>query len=156
MIGSFFVRRDRLRAALGAGLVSGATLAAFAWFAQWRTGAPPAATYEFLAGVVSGTSSAGASWAVPAGIVVLFAGSIGWAFGYVHAARRQPQLLTRPWISGIVFGLVVWVLMQVMLVAVNRFTPPTTTSFDRDITAFTLFFGVPLALTAARLTRAST
>jgi hypothetical protein len=148
-------RRDRLRAALGAGIVSACTLAAFAWFAQWRTGQPPAATYEFLAGALAGNAAAGASWAVPLGVFALFAGTTGWALGYVHAARQQPQLFTRPWISGIVFGAVVWLLMEILLVAVGRFTPPTTESFDRDITAFTIFFGIPLALTAAHLTRAS-
>ena len=35
---------------------------------------------------------------------MLFAASIAWAYGYVTAAQRQGQLLTRPLISGIGLG----------------------------------------------------
>ena len=57
-------------------------------------------------------------------------------------------------ISGAGFGVIVWFVSQVMLVGAGRFTAPTIYTFDRDMVAFLLFFGVPLAFVASRLLRA--
>jgi hypothetical protein len=146
-------RRDWLVAGIAAGLVAGVTLAAFAAFAEARAGLPPSATYVFLAACVGGPALAESAAGVPAGVLVLFAGTIFWAFGYVYAAQRQSQLLTRPLISGAGFGVIVWFVMQAVLVGAGRFTPPNIYTFDRDMVAFLVFFGVPLAFTAARLMR---
>ena len=154
MTRSSLASRDWLVAGVGAGLVSGVTLAAFAAFAELRTGQPVSATYTFLASAVGGASLGEGPSAVALGVLVLFAGTILWAFGYIHAARKQPQLLTRPLVSGAGFGVVVWFVTQVVLVGVGRYTPPTTYTFDRDMVAFLLFFGIPLAFVAARLLRA--
>ena len=72
----------------------------------------------------------------------------------MYAARRQTQLLTRPLLSGAGFGVIVWFVMQAVLVGAGHFSAPTIYSFDRDMVAFILFFGLPLAVTAARLSRA--
>ncbi len=149
-----FVLRDWLVAGIGAGLVSGVTLAAFAAFAQTRAGQPVSATYTFLASAVGGSAVGDGPSAVPLGVLVLFAGTILWAFGYVYGAQRQPQLVTRPLISGAGFGVIVWFVMQAVLVGAGHFTAPTIYSFDRDMVAFLLFFGIPLAFVASRLLRA--
>ena len=140
-------------AALVAGVVSGLTLAAFAAFAVGRAGLPATATYTFLASAVGGATFGYGAAAVPVGVLVLFAGTILWAFGYLYAARKQTQLLTRPLISGTGFGIIVWFVMQAVLVGAGRFTPPTIYTFDRDMVAFIVFFGMPLAFTASRLVR---
>jgi hypothetical protein len=145
--------RDWILAGAAAGIVSACTLAVFAAFADARAGIPATATYAFLASAVGGSALGDGPSAVPAGVLVLFAGTIPWAFGYVSAARHQPQLLTRPLISGACFGLIVWFVMQIVLLGAGRFTPPTTYTFDRDMVGFILFFGIPLALTASRLLR---
>jgi hypothetical protein len=144
-----------LVAGLGAGIVSGITLAAFAAFAEIRAGRPPSATYSFLAACVGGSAFGDSVAAVPVGVLVLFAGTILWAFGYLFAAQKQPQLLNRPLISGAGFGLIVWFVMQAVLVGAGRFTAPNIYSFDRDMVAFLVFFGIPLAFTASRLVRAT-
>ena len=140
-------------AALVSGVVAGLTLAAFAAFATARAGLPATATYTFLASAVGGAAFGDAAAAVPVGVFVLFAGTILWAFGYLYAARKQTQLLTRPLISGTGFGIIVWFVMQAVLVGAGRFTPPTIYTFDRDMVAFIVFFGMPLAFTASRLVR---
>jgi hypothetical protein len=148
-----FARRDWILAGVAAGIVSGLTLAAFAAFSQAGAGESPAATYTFLASLIVGTAAAGGgAWVVPLGIAGLFAGTIAWAFGYLYAARRQPQLLSRPLVSGIGFGLVVWFVNLLVLVAMNRFAP-TFVGLDRDLIAYVIFFGVPLAFVVARLLR---
>jgi len=148
------VRRDWIVAGFGAGIASGITLALFSAFAQRKGGNAISGTYRFLADAVAGPQSAGASWAVPLGVLVLFACTTLWAFGYLYAAQKQPQLLARPLISGVGFGVIVWFVMQALLIPIGRFAQPTIYTFDRDIVAFTIFFGVPLAFVAARLTRA--
>jgi hypothetical protein len=140
-------------AALGAGIVAGVTLAAFAAFAEIRAGLSATATYKFLASAVGGPALGDGPAAVPVGVLVLFAGTILWAFGYVYAARKQPQLLARPLISGTGFGIIVWFVMQAVLVGAGHFTAPTIYTFDRDMVAFIMFFGIPLAFTASRLVR---
>jgi hypothetical protein len=149
-----FVRRDWVVAGVAAGIVAGITIAAFAAFTQWSVGASPADTYTFLASLIVGPAAAasGEGWVVPVGVAGLFAGSIAWAFGYLSAAQRQRQLLTRPLISGIGFGIIVWFVNQLVLVTMDRFTP-TFAGLDRDLIAYVIFFGVPLAFTAARLLR---
>jgi hypothetical protein len=77
-----------------------------------------------------------------------------WAVAYVYAAKAQPQLLNRPLLSGAGFGITVWFVMQAVLVGAGRFTAPNIYSFDRDMVAYLIFFGVPLAFTASRLLRA--
>jgi hypothetical protein len=149
-----FPTRAWLAAGLGAGLVSGVTLAAFAAFTEIRNGQPVTATYAFLAAAVGGPVLADGPAAVPAGVLVLFAGTILWGFGYVYAAGKQSQLRTRPLLSGAGFGLIVWFVMQAVLVGAGHFTAPTIYTFDRDMVAFLLFFGIPLAFTASRLLRA--
>jgi len=147
------VRRDWLAAGLAAGLVSAATLAAFCAFAQWYTGDPISVTYAFLARVLAVPAAEGAPWAVPTGIAVLIVGCVLWAYGYLYAAESQPQLFTRPFVSGIFFGIVVWLMMQLMLLPFGMFHPPGLYEFDRELIGFMFFFGLPLALVASRLSR---
>ena len=61
--------------------------------------------------------------------------------------------MSRPLLSGVGFGIIVWFVMQAVLVGAGKFTAPNIYTFDRDMVAFIVFFGVPLALTAARLVR---
>jgi hypothetical protein len=142
-------------AGIAAGIVSGILLAAFAAFADARAGMPGYTTYTFLAAVVGGDAFARGPGAEPIGVAVLFAGTILWAFGYLYAALKQPQLLTRPLISGAGFGVIVWFVLQAVLVGAGHFSAPTIYTFDRDMVAFILFFGVPLAFTASRVLQAT-
>jgi hypothetical protein len=148
------VSRDWLVAGVGAGLVAGLTAAAFAAFTQLRAGLPVSATYAFIASAAGGPALGDGPLAVPAGVLVLFVLAILWAFAYLYAARAQAQLLNRPLLSGAGFGVIVWFVMQAALVGAGRYTTPTIYTFDRDMVAYIIFFGMPLAFTAARLMRA--
>lgn len=143
--------RTRFVASIAAGLVAGILLVAFAAFEDARTGQPLSSTYHFITAAVGGDAFGASAAAVPLGVVLLFVGTLLWAFGYVYAARRQPQLLNRPVISGAVFGVIVWFVAQIELLGAGHFSPPTTYTFDRDMVAFILFFGVPIAYTASRV-----
>lgn len=78
---------------------------------------------------------------------------IAWGIGYVYLSRSQPQVLRRPIISGIVYGLVVYVVIQVMLLSVGLYHRGGPGQFARSIIGYGLFFGPALAFTVARLTR---
>lgn len=143
--------RDVLVAAIGAGVVAGITVAAYAALVQLLAGEPLSSTYVYFAAALGGPSLGASPGAVAIGVLVLFGATIPWAFGYLHAAQRQPQLLTHPVISGIFFGLVAWLVMQVVLAATGRFTPWTVYSVYRDLIGCMFCFGAPLAYTAARL-----
>lgn len=146
--------RRWLVAGLGAGLVSGVTAAAFAAFAAVRAGLPATTPFAFVASAVGGSALGESPSAAAAGVLFVFIITVLWAFGYVYAAKQQPQLLTRPLLSGTGFGVIVWFVTQAMLVGAGRYTAPTIYSFDRDMVAFIVFFGIPLAVVAARLLRA--
>lgn len=72
--------------------------------------------------------------------------SIGWAGGYAYVAAASP-LANRRWIiSGVVYGLIVYAIMQIILLADGNFTyPPTPNAFLNDLVAHALFFGLPVA-----------
>jgi hypothetical protein len=88
---------------------------------------------------------------VAIGLLLYCGGSLGWAYGYAGLASRNPALSRAPWISGSVFGVLVLIAMQSMLLSVHQFHPFSPLGFLNVIILYTAFFGVPLALTIARL-----
>lgn len=93
--------------------------------------------------------------AAPAiGLALHFLTSIGWAIGYAYMAERQPQLVTRPFVSGAVFGLVIYFAMQIVVVAANAYHQPTPAELGVSLLAHIVFYGIPVAVVVARLQRA--
>jgi hypothetical protein len=84
--------------------------------------------------------------------------SVVWGFVFVLLARRVvPQMLARPILSGIAFGFVVMLVMHFVVVPLGH-APQlgyTLRSFTNNLIAHTLFFGVPVAVVAARTLRPS-
>ncbi|MGA8535129.1 MAG: hypothetical protein WB615_13555 [Candidatus Tumulicola sp.] len=72
--------------------------------------------------------------------------SIGWACGYAYIAATRPATTRRWVVSGIVYGLIVYTIMQVILLADGNFTyPPTPNAFVNAVLAHAIFFGLPVA-----------
>src|SRR6185503_9143733 len=42
--------------------------------------------------------------------------SVLWGIGYAYVAATRPAAVANPWLAGIVYGLVVWLLMQFILI----------------------------------------
>ena len=140
--------------AFAAGIVGAVVLDAFFLFFPYPN-APhpsPGAFYTLAATVLAGPSADGAPWSIPLGVAGHLAVGVAWAYGYVELARSQPQLVRRPWISGLAFGFVVSMIMIGVLAFAGKYAPSTTQAFDRDVIGYTVFFGLPLALVVARLT----
>lgn len=89
------------------------------------------------------------------GLLVHFIVSIGWAGGYAYFAQTQNFVNTRWFISGLMYGLVVYVFMQALLLGARAFVfPATPTAFLSGVIAHMLFFGVPVAFVVARMDKA--
>jgi uncharacterized membrane protein YagU involved in acid resistance len=85
------------------------------------------------------------------GAVVHFVTCIFWALGFVYAARTRPQIVEVPWISGLLYGIIVWLGTQLVLVATGLWTPPAPNEAETELIAYCIFFGLPLAYTVAKL-----
>jgi hypothetical protein len=78
--------------------------------------------------------------------------SVGWAGGYAYLAATRPATTRRWAIAGIVYGLIVYTIMQVILLADNNFTyPPTPNAFINALVAHAVFFGLPVAYVVHKL-----
>ena len=141
-----------------AGIAGAILIDAFQFATQVYAGATPAEvierTYTMVASVLLGPA-AYANPAAPAiGALLHFLVSIGWACGYVYLARSRTQLLSQPWLSGAAFGLVVYVFMQVVLLAGGVYhRPATPAALGIALVAHVAFFGIPVALVASQLLR---
>ncbi len=148
--------RDQLKAGLVAGITAGVLIDLFLFAMQLATGTPPdklAGNFVFIAAVLLGPSAYTNPIAVPLGIVLHFCVAIGWALGYVYLVRSQPQLLTRPWISGAAFGLVVYVFMEIILITAGLYHRVAPGLFFAQLIAHIVFYGIPVAVIASRMLR---
>jgi uncharacterized membrane protein YagU involved in acid resistance len=147
--------RAQLTAGLIAGLAGAILIDLFLFGAQIAAGQPAgtvvAGTYGWIASVMLGPFAAGNPAAPAIGLLLHVCVSIGWALGYVYLIRSQPQLLTRPWISGAGFGLVVYVFMEIVLITAGAYHRPSLPELATSLVAHMLFYGIPVALIVSRL-----
>ncbi len=148
--------RDQLKAGLIAGAAAGILIDLFLFAMQLALGTRAdklAENFVFIAAVLLGPGASANPLAVPLGIVLHFCVSIGWALGYVYLVRSQPQLLTRPWISGAAFGLMVYVFMEIILLTAGQYHRGAASLFFTQLVAHVLFYGIPVAVIVSRLLR---
>lgn len=149
--------RDEIAAGAAAGIAGGIASHAFLLAVAVAGGAPlgtaASELYRFIASAAVGRDGATQPSALPLGVALHFAVAIGWALGYVYLARTQPQVLTRPVVSGLAFGAVVFVFMNVVLIAAGLYGRPTAASAAVGIVEHLVFYGLPVALVASRLLR---
>ena len=137
---------------LGTGLVAGVAgsivLDLYVMCASFAGPLPTsmAVVYRYVAEVAIGKAALTNPNAIWLGAAIQFAIGIGWGIGYVYAASRTRTILERPIVSGMVFGLIVYLTMQIVAVAANAFHAPDTALLVNGLVANTLFFGLPIAL----------
>jgi hypothetical protein len=153
--------RGQLVAGLVAGITGGITIDAFLFGVQIASGGSPAqvvtGTWIFVAAVLLGPAAIFNPAAPLIGAALHFCVAIFWALGYVYLVRAQPQLLARPWISGVAFGLVVYVFMQIILITAGQYHRPAPAVLGEALLAHLVFYGIPVALvTSWMLRRAAT
>jgi len=79
--------------------------------------------------------------------------SILWGIGYAYVAATRPAAVASPWLAGVVYGLIVWLLMQFILILGAVWPGLTPIGFVVQIVAHTAFFGIPVAFTTRALAR---
>ena len=138
-----------------AGIVGGVTFDLFLYIA---TVLPQhgslISVWQFIASTAFGKvafTSANYAWI---GLLMHFIVSIAWAAGYGYLAETQRGVNAQPVISGIVFGLVVWGVMQMALYTVQALHINSLGDAILNIIAHTVFFGLPVALVTKALTPA--
>ncbi|MDE2482604.1 MAG: hypothetical protein KGN02_10480 [bacterium] len=146
-----------VRQALAAGLVGAATFDLFIWIAI----ALPEHTsmlgvWQFIASAAIGPvalSSTSYAWL---GLLVHVIVSVGWAGGYAYLASTRPFMNARWLISGLMYGIVVYVFMDLLLLGAGKLAPlATPNALVVQVLAHCVFFGLPVAFVVARLDRAA-
>jgi len=148
----------RIRGALGPGLLAGLVGAilidAYILAVGALSGGPtPTELYTFVASALLGKSAYTLPQAVWIGVAIHLAISIGWGLGYAYAAEATPQLVARPLVSGIVFGLFVYLCMQIAQALIGIWHAPSAIGAFTGIVAHVIFFGLPVAYVVANRMR---
>jgi hypothetical protein len=143
--------RAQLTAGILAGLAGGLLIAAFYRAAEWAFKVH-ADQLPLVAGYMKTTvlpPGGRADLATALAFLLHLAVSAGWGIGYVWASRSSPQLLARPWLSGAAFGLIVYIVMQVMLLTAGLYHRPDFDVLLIQLAAYIVWFGIPLAVIAS-------
>lgn len=82
------------------------------------------------------------------GLAMLLLAATGWGTGYAYIAHTKPAVNKQPLISGFLFGLIVYVVMQFVLFSVQALKVPDAIGVYLGVIAATVFFGIPVALAA--------
>jgi hypothetical protein len=130
-----------------AGVVGGIFIDAFLYAASL---APHHASiislWQFVASSAFGKiayTSLSYAWA---GLAMHFIVSIAWGIGYSYLSETQAAINRSPVFSGLMFGLIVYVVMQLALASVGLLVINSGAQVAITICAHTVFFGVPVAL----------
>ena len=148
--------RDQLKTGLVAGIAAGVLMDVFLFAMQLARGTPVdklAENFVFIAAVLLGSGASTSPIAVPLGVALHFCVAIGWALGYVYLVRSQPQLVSRPWISGAAYGLVVYVFMEIILITAGLYHRVAPGLLFTQLAAHIVFYGIPVAVIASRMLR---
>ena len=137
--------RTILAAGLCAGVVDIAAAAANVWI---RTGNGPLWTFQSVAGGLLGTKTfAGGLPTAALGLALHFLIAMTAAAVYYLAGRHLRFLTARPVLSGILFGIAVWMFMYLLVLP---FTPlKISYNFSSVLTGLLIhifFIGLPIAL----------
>lgn len=147
----------KLRAILVGGSIAGALDILFAISHAAIFGRTPVWLLQTVATGLLGEGSYAGGWPAAAlGLAGHLAMSYGWAALFVAVASRVPRLLERPVVSGLLFGLMVFLAMRLVVLPLSAFPYPVSfkpQSAGPDLFSHLFFFGLPIALAAARYLR---
>ncbi|MDQ2681418.1 MAG: hypothetical protein M3Y21_10450, partial [Candidatus Eremiobacteraeota bacterium] len=114
---------------------------------------PLSGMYLFVASSAIGKAAYTTANAVWLGAFMHFCVSIGWGIGYAYLANSNSNIANRPLLSGAVFGVVVYIVMQIVLILAKTYAEPTLIVFVTQLIAHCVFFGLPVALIVSRMIR---
>jgi hypothetical protein len=137
----------KLRAVAVGGSIAGALDILFAISFAAYGGRTPAWLLQTVATGLLGEDAYAGGWAAAAlGLAGHFAMSFGWAALFVFAASRMPRLIEKPLMYGFLFGAIVFVTLSAFPYPVSF----TSLGAGLDLVSHLFFFGLPIALAAAK------
>jgi uncharacterized membrane protein YagU involved in acid resistance len=150
-------RLSRLGAVLAGGTVAGALDILFALTHAAVNGMAPQRLLQVVASGLLGQDAYAGGWpAAMLGLAAHFVLSYLWAALFVVAATRVPRLVARPAASGAIFGVIVFLAMRLVVLPLSAFPHPVSfkpLSAGLDLLSHVFFFGLPIALAAAKAIR---
>jgi len=120
-------------------------------FQRWTD---PGTLMRFVASGILGEKGASSNpSAALIGTLIFYTIAIVWGLAYAYIASTEPQLAERPLVSGIAFGLGVFVVMQIVEMTVRIWQwHPSSSPFllFNSALGHVLCFGLPVAYIVAR------
>jgi len=150
------MKRHLVTAAIGGGI--GGLLDAIYATVLWGVilGSNPAGIWQSVAaGLLGKASFDGGNATAALGLALHFFIAFVMALVYVLASRRLPVLLSRPILMGVLYGFVLYVVMNFVVVPLSAigWRAPTLMGSIRALIPHILFVGPAISLIAARRAR---
>lgn len=142
-----------LPAILLGGAIAGVLDISYAIAMGMRAGGTPARTLKSVASGLLGRPAFQGGWEIAAlGLALHFIIAFGWAVVYYVASRRIAILRDSPWICGVLFGALVYLSMNRVVV------PLSAAPFELPMRTIGLFvhmflIGLPIALSVRRYSK---
>ena len=137
-----------------AGIIGGILIDVFLYFAVMAPMHQPITViWQSVAANALGKSAfsnPGSAWL---GLVMHFAVSIAWGCAFSYVAHTRPQVPAHPYLSGVVFGVIVMIIMNIVQMAANGMPQLTVQFLLVGLIAHCIFFGLPVSLYVSRATR---
>lgn len=140
------------------GLIAGTLDLTGACVVSWfRGGVPPARIMQSVAsGLLGAAAYQGGAKTATLGVVLHYFIATTWVVVFYLASRKLRFLIERPIPWGLVYGVIVYVLMNFVVLPISAFpvrTPPTLTSRIINLVIIMLCIGLPIAIIVRRFSR---
>jgi uncharacterized membrane protein YagU involved in acid resistance len=139
------------------GSIGGALDLAFALTFAATNGVGPLQLLQTVAsGLLGSAAYEGGLPAAALGFAAHFALSYGWAALFVGAASRVPRMAARPFLAGLLFGVLVFFTMRLVVLPLSAFPHPVSfkpLAAGLDLLSHMFLFGLPIALAASKALR---
>ena len=152
-------RSSASKAIFWGGLIAGTLDLTGACVASWlRANVSPVIVMQSISSGLLGRAaySGGAKTAVM-GVALHYLIATTWTAVFYFASRKLRFLIERPITSGLVYGVLVWLFMNFVVLPLSKFPPPRTapTLSGRMIGLLIIMFciGIPIALIVRRFSR---
>ncbi len=146
-----------VRQAFVAGLTGAITIDLFLWLASvLPQHGSMVALWQWVASAAIGPSAMTSTSYAWLGVLVHLLVSIGWAGGYAFLARTRPFMNERWYISGPMYGAMVYVFMDLALLGAGKlYDVSAPLAIITQVIAHCVFYGLPVAYVIARLDRSA-
>jgi hypothetical protein len=137
-------------AILWGGLIAGASDISYACIDGLRVGRPVARTLQSVASGLLGRAALEGGWeSAGLGLLLHFSIAMGAATTYYAASRKVAILTDRPWTSGVLFGALVYLFMNLIVVPLSA-APFRIPLRIPGLLVHMFFVGLPIAVCVGR------